>query len=205
MAVGVADHSGWAVLVAVAAIGGVPAVVDRRRVEVVDGDLPRQPYHAAVGLEVPAATELVRRVERSALARTTAVLEELATDLAPAHTVAALALRAEAARPIPPDVAAVLKVHSAMHAAEGELYREAFAAAAEGLGLDVVRAGRAGAGAEAAAATGVASERLEEFVAGLRRSLGPPWQADHRRATTGAIAALAGFVELRVPTARAAG
>jgi hypothetical protein len=122
----------------------------------------------------------------------------LVEELAPDRIVVALALRAEPARPVPSELAAVLGSHTAIHAAEGELYREAFAAAAERLGIDVTRTARA-AGTAEAAAVGAAEDHLDAFVSGLRRSLGPPWQADHRLATTGAIGALAGRTELRVP------
>jgi uncharacterized protein YraI len=42
--VSVADHTGWAHLVCVAARGNVPAVIARRRVALIDQGLPTQPY-----------------------------------------------------------------------------------------------------------------------------------------------------------------
>ena len=42
--VSVAEHTGWAHLVCVAAPGQVPAVIERRRVTLIDSGLPTQPY-----------------------------------------------------------------------------------------------------------------------------------------------------------------
>ena len=41
--IGVSDHGGWAVLVTVADDG---TLLDRRRVELVDEDLPKIPHHS---------------------------------------------------------------------------------------------------------------------------------------------------------------
>ena len=41
--IGVSDHGGWAVLVTVAGDG---PLLDRRRVELVDQDLPKIPHHS---------------------------------------------------------------------------------------------------------------------------------------------------------------
>ena len=41
--IGVSDHGGWAVLVTVAGDG---TLLDRRRVELVDEDLPKIPHHS---------------------------------------------------------------------------------------------------------------------------------------------------------------
>jgi hypothetical protein len=41
--IGVSDHGGWAVLVTVA---GDRTLLDRRRIELVDKDLPKIPHHS---------------------------------------------------------------------------------------------------------------------------------------------------------------
>src|SRR5688572_15708831 len=62
--VGVADHSGWAVLVTVADDG---TFLDRRRIELVDAGLPMLPHHhECQGLPIEQALELVERVRTSA-------------------------------------------------------------------------------------------------------------------------------------------
>src|SRR6266508_839592 len=71
-ALGIRPHTGWAVTVA---ISGEPTILlDRRRVALVDGSVPRQAYHAAAGIGaergrrlVATATETVDRQTREAL------------------------------------------------------------------------------------------------------------------------------------------
>ena len=58
--IGVSDHGGWAVLVTVAGDG---TLLDRRRVELVDEDLPKIPHHSeAQRLPINEAVALVERV-----------------------------------------------------------------------------------------------------------------------------------------------
>src|SRR5580693_8735816 len=62
--IGVSDHGGWAVLVAVAGDG---TLLDRRRIELVDEDLPKIPHHSeGQALPIHAAVALVERVRESA-------------------------------------------------------------------------------------------------------------------------------------------
>ena len=62
--IGVSDHGGWAVLVTVTCDG---TLLDRRRVELVDDDLPALPHHhEAQGLPADEAMALVERVRLSA-------------------------------------------------------------------------------------------------------------------------------------------
>jgi hypothetical protein len=228
--VGVADHSGWAnlVTVGVAAGGpgagdGRPVVVGRRRCELLDPSLPRQPYHAAEGLPAGEAEALVAQVTEAAREGARSALASLLGEVghrdgadgtgereptgavsppgtgdreptggpAPPWTVAALALRARGGRPLPGTVAGVLASHAAMHAAEGQLYRDALAEAAAELGLDVVVHPRGAAVAEAASALGVDAARVDGLVGALGRTVGPPWQKEHREAAAAALAELA--------------
>src|SRR5712691_6643972 len=85
-AVGWRSHSGWAVLVAVREPASSPEVLARRRVELVDGSVPKQPYHSIAerGLSLRAGEALITRVEKMALAAavaaTESVLEEFVVD-----------------------------------------------------------------------------------------------------------------------------
>jgi len=59
--IGVSDHGGWAVLVTTVADDAT--LLDRRRVELVDDDLPRIPHHSeAQALPLDEAVALVERV-----------------------------------------------------------------------------------------------------------------------------------------------
>src|SRR5690349_3056580 len=59
-------HSGWAALVALGRSGRDYEVVARRRVELVDEEWAKQPYHAAEGLPTTEARDLVKRGVQSA-------------------------------------------------------------------------------------------------------------------------------------------
>ena len=62
--IGVSDHGGWAVLVTAAGDG---TLLDRRRVELVDEDLPKIPHHCeGQALPLDEAVDLVERVRVSA-------------------------------------------------------------------------------------------------------------------------------------------
>ena len=60
--IGISDHGGWAILVTATADG---TLLDRRRVELVDADLPKIPHHSE-GQFLP-RNEAVTLVERRLL------------------------------------------------------------------------------------------------------------------------------------------
>ncbi|MBV8074277.1 MAG: hypothetical protein JO140_02520, partial [Candidatus Eremiobacteraeota bacterium] len=75
--VGVSDHGGWAVLVTVARDG---TLLDRRRVELVDDDLPGLPHHhEGQMLPMGRAVALVERVRASAERHAAIALDAVAT------------------------------------------------------------------------------------------------------------------------------
>ena len=91
---GVADHNGWAVFVCVSAKDGVPKVIDRRRVELLEPGLPKQPYeHETLGLNTAAAERLVREVRESAVHCTERALSRLRSSLGEGGEVVSIALR----------------------------------------------------------------------------------------------------------------
>ncbi len=183
--VGVADHSGWANLVTVSlGTDGTPALVDRRRCQLVPDTIPRQPYHAAASLPAEEAESLVAEVTAAAEAGAIAALATLVAALAPTHQVAAITIRTTGGRPTPDTVAEVLQSHSAMHAAEGELYREAWANAADQAGVAVHHYRRPPKGAAKP------DPEADAWVKAVGQKAGPPWQADHREAAKAALKTL---------------
>src|SRR4051794_3076468 len=111
-AVGWRSHSGWAVLVAVRGPVSFPAVLARRRIELVDDSLPRQPYHAIAeqGLSLPAGQALIARVEKAALAAAVAATESLRDECG----VDAVGVVGRV-RAIPDDLEKVLATHALLH------------------------------------------------------------------------------------------
>ncbi|HEY6322715.1 MAG TPA: hypothetical protein VJA16_14260 [Thermoanaerobaculia bacterium] len=195
-ALGLRVHSGWAALVALSGPLATPAVLVRRRIELVDRDSSggNQPFHAARGLPLDAAQELVgraldgaTRMARGALA---AAIGELRRQ--GAGRIACGILQS-AARPLP-SLAAVLASHALVHTAEGELFRDALAKAAASKGVPALRALRIKEHElldRCTARLGVAPGDLERHLAELGRTLGPPWRQDEKLATLAAWLALA--------------
>lgn len=198
--VGVADHGGWAVLVSAAVEDGAPAVIDRRRVPIIDPGVPTQPYHHDTLAMPDAESErLVRTVKKSVASCTAAAFDHLSTDLGPRHRIVAIAIREP---PLPHLPASVKEVHASYHVqcrADGMLYHAAICADAERRGWDVVQHPRGEEVPQAANALGARPADVERFLDGLKKSLGPPWSAEHRNVFAAAIARLSDGARLRLP------
>ena len=79
MRLGIADHFGWAVAVTTSA---VHAVVNRRRIELIEPGMPAAPIHnESKRLDVAATAALVAEMRASVLRATSAALDELAAAL----------------------------------------------------------------------------------------------------------------------------
>jgi len=178
--IGVSDHGGWAVLVTVARDG---TVLDRRRVELVDDDLPALPqHHEGQQLPLDEAVALVERVRVSAERHAIVALDAVAMAVRP---ILGVALRN--CPPLPPTIAERLKDYRARNVADWVMYRTALATAAAARGWPVHWY-------DAKKVLGAASQalRVESFDAHflrLRRTVGPPWNNDHKLAMAAAIAA----------------
>ena len=200
--VSVAEHAGWAHLVCVAAPGLVPAVVERRRVTLIDPRVPKMPYeHESVGMNEAEANTLIARVRRSIAARAAQALQRVVTELSPTYAAVALAIREPPFPKLPGTVSAVWKSYRLQCAADGMLYQLAICHAARQLGLEVQLCRRGDEAAWAAQSLGVTPGEVEQFVAGRGRPAGPPWTQEHRRAFAAGIAALASHARerLRLP------
>jgi len=201
--VSVAEHTGWAHLVCVAAHGLVPAVVARRRVTLIDSGLPRQPYeHDSTAMREDEANALIARVRRSIAARASDALTRVATELARSYAVVALAIRQPPFDDLPETVTAVRKSYRLQCAADGMLYQLAICRAARQLRLDVQLCRRGEEMSWAAKQLGETPREIEEFVSRAGRPAGPPWTQEHRRAYAAGIAVLAAHTRGRLEIAR---
>jgi hypothetical protein len=196
--VAVAEHAGWAHVICVAMAGGIPAVVERRRVTLIDAGLPTLPYHHdSIGMPEDEANALIARVRRSAEARSESALRSIATDVAPEHALVALAIRQPPFAALPGTVAEVWRSYRLQCAADGMLYQLAVCRAARALGLDVQLCRRGEEPARAAERLRVSADDIETFVTAHRPS-GAPWTQEHRRAYAAGIAALAAHTRVRL-------
>ena len=188
---GVADHNGWAVCVTVAASRGVPLVVDRRRVDLIEPGVPSQPYHhETVGMPLPEAETLVVRVRESVMRTTLARLTDLREELE-SYSIVAMTIRNPPLSYVPVTVAQAHESYPVMCRADGMMYHDALCTAARQLGIAVELEDRARAIVRAADRLAVSVEALERFLQTTGESLGPPWQKEHRLAAAAAIGVLA--------------
>src|SRR5256885_15658369 len=185
--IGVSDHGGWAVLVTVASDG---TMLDRRRVELVDEGMPKIPHHSeGQGLPIDEAVELVERVEASAKRHSKLVLEAVAATV-PGRIVG-VALRQ--CPELPATIAERIKDYTAQNVADWVMYRRALAAAAEGRGWTVHWYDAKKVFDAASEALRVAD--IDAHFIKLRKTIGPPWNKDHKLAMAAALVAANAVVE----------
>ena len=164
--IGVSDHGGWAVFVTVARDG---TLLDRRRVELVDDDLPAIPHHhEAQMLPMDEAVALVERVRVSAEKRAVLALDAMATAV---PNIVGIALRT--CPDLPPTIPERLKDYRAKNVADWVMYRKALASAAEARGWQVHWYD--------------AKNVLDAAHVPDRSFAGPPWTKDHKVAMAAAM------------------
>ena len=179
--IGVSDHGGWAVLVTAASDG---TLLDRRRVELVDEDLPKIPHHSeGQGLPLHEAVALVERVRVSAERHAKLGLDAVAMTVP--GRILGVALRQ--CPVLPPTIAERIKDYRAQNVADWVMYRKALAAAAEARGWAIHWYDAKKVFGAASKALGI--EDLDGHFLQLRRSIGPPWSKDHKVAMAAAIVA----------------
>jgi hypothetical protein len=166
---GVADHLGWAVVVAVAPDG---RVADRRRVPLVEPGVATMPIHSeSKRLGVEATRALVAEV-RASVARAAAAAFDALT-----LPVASISLR-DWPDGFPADIA--VQMRSPWEArADAVMYRQVLAEVAQTRGWDVHRYD----------AREVLALVPDDVLRAPRAELGPPWAKDHRVAFAAALLA----------------
>jgi hypothetical protein len=187
---GLKAHSGWAALVALGNDGRGFTVVDRSRLELVEEEWAKQPYHAAEELEPTQARDVVKRgisaAHRIARRELKAALKR---ERARGNDVVACAVLV--GNPMPDwSVEQILAVHFRMHQAEGVLFRCALIAAAKASDLKLVTLPEKTLLQEAEKSLRTPPSDLLKTVSALGKSAGPPWGKDQKDA---ALAALVAF------------
>jgi hypothetical protein len=150
----------------------------------VDEDLPKIPHHSeAQRLPIDKAVALVERVKSSAQRHAKLVLDDLAKTVSARITGVALRQCPE----LPATIAERITNYHAQNNADWVMYREALAAAAEARGWAVHWFDSKKIFDQAARVLGI--DGLDGYFLQLRKSIGPPWNNDHRLAMSAAIAA----------------
>lgn len=181
VAFGFKAHSGWAALVVLGKEKNDLVVVDRRRVELVEIEWAKQPYHAAEGLKPEAADDLVQRGIKAA--HTLAIREVRAAvkrESQRKNEVKACAVLVGSSMP-DWSVAEILAVHFRMHKAEGVLFRDALVKASKESKLKTV---------EVPEKSLTDHWDLAKQISSLGKTVGPPWGKDQKDAALAALLAL---------------
>ena len=187
MRIGIAHHLGWAVAVTAS---DDHAVVDRRRIELVEPGVSNAPVHHEGGpyvmhhkgapLSDDELAALVDDVRASVARATAAALDELARDIA--RPIRSISLRAW-----PPDFPTEIAVQRRVPyeaKADSVMYRQVLADEARSRGWDVHLFDAKDVEGQAARILG---DRADAVLDGPRATLGPPWSKDHRIALAATI------------------
>jgi hypothetical protein len=192
--IGFRVHSGWAVAIAVTGPLRSPVLALRRTIELADPAVPasRQPYHAGENIPLDQAEGFVNSCILRAREMATTAVRQLLSDLPGRENQAVAcgcAVLSGSDRP-PGTVAEVLASHMWMHAAEGQLFRNALAHGGAQCGLRVSALRERDIDTLAVAKLGLSQSDLESTLAQFGRTAGPPWRRDQK------LAALAAWVSL---------
>lgn len=186
--VGVRVHSGWGAVVTVSGGREGIEVVDRRRVAIIDPEMPGafQPYHFSQNLKLNEAEKHLRKCAAASqlLARESvrAMLAELrgrGFDV----SRAAILLASGRALPALPEI---LASHPLLHTAEGEFFRRSFWKAWEDLDVPVTGIRERDLDERVQASFGRSAPRLRGQIATAGKLLGPPWTTDQKSAALSA-------------------
>src|SRR5882672_535223 len=191
-ALGFKLHTGWAVLVAVAGNPSEIQVLLRRRIELLppDNSIPRFVYHQASEMPLRQASELVKCAREAAQESARLAVRDAVEEMTSQGVRIDVCGVLSGSTVVPNDLAAILRAHPLIHAAEGALFQNAIVWASEGHGLKVVLSREREIWARAAAAWDITEPGVRKNVDALRKALGAPWGADHKNATAIALLAL---------------
>jgi hypothetical protein len=156
--------------------------LDRRRIVVADPEERGaiQPYHFAAQLESAAQEKHLAQCAASSCRLAATAIVEVTRELDERHyRIVGAAILLASGRPLPP-LAKILAAHPLIHTAEGEFFRQAVHQACASLQIPVTAIPMRELDARANKAS-----KLQPSIAGLGRTVGPPWTKDHK------IAALA--------------
>jgi hypothetical protein len=197
-ALGFRAHSGWAAVVAVRVDEGVPVVLARQRVHLVETFTYefRQPYHTAKKMPPGEGREFVSRMRTEArrLAyRAVRELESRTQEQGVKLTRCGLLLAS--GRPLPA-LEKILASHALIHTADGELFREALLHASARCGLQEFTIKEKELLDRARQVLRAKPNELMRRVTELGRDFGSPWAQDEKFAT------LAAWLAARAPTKR---
>jgi hypothetical protein len=192
-AIGFRVHSGWAAVVAVCLDRGLPVVLARQRVHLVETFTYefRQPYHTAEKMLHGQACEFISRMQAEARRLAYRAVQEFESRTQEQGVkLTRCGLLLASGRPLPV-LEKILASHALIHTADGELFREAILHASARWGLRDFRIREKELPDRAENVLRLKSAALMRRVTELGRPFGAPWSQDEKFATLAAWLALA--------------
>ena len=187
---GLKAHSGWAALVVLGRQNDDLVVLDRRRIELVEHEWAKQPYHAAEGLKSETARDLVERgIDAAHKIAVREMRAALKRELDRKNEVKACAVLVGS--PMPDwSVDEILAVHFRMHKAEGVLFRDALIHAAKECKIKAVKIPEKELMSHAERELKTPANKLASQLSALGKTTGSPWGKDQKEAALAAMIAL---------------
>jgi hypothetical protein len=169
-------------LVAVADEGDALRIVHRCRVELLPSGTGRFVYHEAAELPLADAERLIKTIRQTAEATARTNIRN-----AIAHLKVTRACISTGSASVPNDLGTVLQSHARIHAAEGALYFGATASACRDLGIPLITVRERDVWRLASMSAQMSEADLKDRIDDVRKTLGPPWTADHKSAAAAAL------------------
>jgi hypothetical protein len=202
-ALGFRAHSGWTAIVALSVTKGVPSVLARQRLHLVETFTYefRQPYHTAKRMPLEKARAFIARVEGEAQRLAHRAIRDLQENVnGQGYELKRCGLVLASGRTLPP-LPQILSSHTLIHTADGELFRRAILDASTSGGLASTTAQERELLSETSRVLHLKPNDLTRRIADLGRPLGPPWSQDEKFASLIAWLALASRPSALAPAA----
>ena len=181
-ALGFRAHSGWTALVALSLEEGSPLVLLRERPHLVETFTYefRQPYHTAEKQPPAEARSVITHAHAEARRLAYRAIHSVQTTLQKqGYELKCCGLLLASGRPLPA-LSQILASHALIHAADGELFREALFHASKHCGLETFTAKENELLEQAAKALHLQPDELTRRLADLGHPFGSPWSQDEK-------------------------
>jgi hypothetical protein len=192
-ALGFRAHSGWTALVAVSLEKDGPRILLRQRPHLVETFTYefRQPYHTAESMPLEKAREFVSRMESEAKRLAEEEIRSVQADLRQqGYRLTRFGLLRASGKPLP-SLDKILSSHALIHAADGELIREALVHGGRRCRLAAFTIRERELLAVASKTLRIREADLMARLTALGKPLGAPWSQDEKFAALAAWLALA--------------
>jgi hypothetical protein len=181
-ALGFRAHSGWTALVAISLEEDFPLVILRERPHLVKTFTYefRQPYHTAEQRPTAEAHGFISRIRAEARRLSYRVVHSVQTNLhKQGYEIKSCGLLLASGRPLP-DLPQILASHALIHAADGELFREALLHASKRCGVELFPVIESELFERAVNVLHLQPNELRCQLTNLGRPLGSPWSQDEK-------------------------